>query len=221
MRAAWRSEIEKLVDLVNIYRKVVNALLTRLEQSHFRKTEVYSRELLVAWLAYCIVFASIRERFGSTLPGMSVCLRYKDLEHLVLSERRLWSILHILKCFLQKHSIHGRELFSLRDPDATFDMGENFSRNHHFAVYEAECSDAEHREQRYWRAVTQKKDLVQCLRNQLAELEADALDLEAKVASLRSEMKDFCDYSHLQSQLSKTLSRLKDQRRDISRKTSD
>ena len=163
-------EVNTLLQLVHRYRNVVNTLLTVLDKNNPRKTEIYSRELLVVWIAYCLCFTSSRKAYGNDLPNMGVALRYRDLEHLVLSDKRLWALVHTVKCFLQQNHVPKRDLFSLRCPEATLQLGEHFSRVRFDSIFLEERIAAVARENAYWKEVQRKQALVAELRRELYDL---------------------------------------------------
>ena len=148
-------------------------MLTKLDKSHPRKTELHSRELLVVWIAYCVVFSHVHEKNGDDLPDMGVCLKYKDLRHLVLSSRRLWTIVHVIKCFLRDRYRVDREIFSLRCPEATFLMGENFAKQNLQRVYDQDFRDMKTRVDNRWTEIKRKKQKLKILRRELESLEEE------------------------------------------------
>ena len=146
-------------------------MLTQLDKSHPRKTELHSRELLVVWIAYCVVFSHVHEKNGDDLPDMGVCLKYEDLRHLVLSSRRLWTIVHVVKCFLRDRYRVDREIFSLRCPEATFLMGETFAKQNLQGVYNQDIRDMKTRVANRWAEIEMKKRKLEVLRRELVSLE--------------------------------------------------
>jgi hypothetical protein len=165
--------VDVLLKLVNRYRAVVHILLTTFGRTVYRKTEVYSRELLIVWVAYCLIFAANRKLYHHIVPDMGVALKYNDLEHLVLSNKREWSLVHVVKCFLQKHYVPNREIFSQRCPEATFAMGEALSRSLLRQKFCAEQEASEQRVEKHWKKVQRKQRLVVQLKQELVEVESD------------------------------------------------
>jgi hypothetical protein len=163
--------VDVLLNLVNRYRAVVHILLTTFGNAVSRKTDVYSREVLVVWIAYCLIFFANRKLYHPIVPNMGVALKYDDLESLVLSSKNLWSIVHAVKCFLQKFYVPERQLFSQRCPEATFTMGEALSRSLLRQKFMAEQQASEKRVQKHWAKVQQKQHLVAQLKLELVEVQ--------------------------------------------------
>jgi Protein of unknown function (DUF3638) len=191
------ASVAALLLLVNRYRTVVHALLTEFGDSQHRKTELYSRELLVVWIAYCLVFVANRKIYLDILPNMGVALQFQDLEHLVLANKREWSVVHIVKRFLEKYTVAHQELFSLRDQGrATFEMGETLSRSLFCDILYAERQDAERRVVGHWSEVGRKKRIVAQYREELISLQYE-LTLAKK---RREEPTRYCSNEHRRQQ---------------------
>ena len=208
--------------IFNRYREVVHFMLAKLGKAYPRKTEIYGREKLVAWITYCLCFAQIKATYGEDLPGMGVCLRYQDLEHTVISSRRLMRVLHIVKIFLMDRYEEGKELFSLRCHDTTFSMGEVFARKHMKAFREAEARDAKTRETNYWAKVQSKKRSLSSLRAELANLESDQRKYQINVDRAQKDynrslynrsLED--DLNYYQSELNKVNSSISSKKSEI------
>ena len=153
-------DVSLVFKILNQYRGNVHVMLTELLDEKFpRKTEMYSCEKLVTWITYCLSFAQVKATYGADLSGVGVCLRYQDLEHSVLPTRRLWRVVHVVKCFLKERYVRQNELFSLRCHDATLTMGQFFAKKHMKHLYEAESEAAQTRAQKYWAEVQRKKTI--------------------------------------------------------------
>jgi hypothetical protein len=161
-----------IFEVVNVYRTVVYNYYTVIDASYRRKTELYSRELLLTWIAYCITFTAARSEYSS-LSHMGVCLRYQDVEPLVLSEKRLWTIAFLVKKFLDESFVSKHELFSLRCPSATLRAGEDFAKRYLSNEEQVELQDSKQRANKYWKKVEEMKAKLARLRNELADLESD------------------------------------------------
>ncbi|KAL7561124.1 hypothetical protein ACA910_009179 [Epithemia clementina (nom. ined.)] len=219
------SNVIDICNVVKVYRKAVNSLLTSLDKLHTRKTEIYSREVLVTWVAYCIVFTKCKADHGNDLPNMGVCLRYQDLEHLVLADKRLLSVTHHVKCFVKNHYDENNEMFSLRCQDSTFSKGEIFARRNFGHVYRGEVEDAQRRETAYWLAVESKKQCLIILRQELDILKLEQTGIEAETDAAREAWSSSCYMGvgnrALKHELSQSERRLSEIRTKVSRKMSE
>lgn len=99
------SDISTLSDIIDRYRLVKSKLQIFLVGSHSQNSEMDSRKLLLTWVGYCVVFESYRKKYQSVFLGYGACLRYQDLEHLRLSERRLWSVVHRVTVYLKSNFV--------------------------------------------------------------------------------------------------------------------
>lgn len=163
---------DAIFDIIDVYRTVSYNYHTVLDPAYRRKTELFSRELLLTWIGYCINFTAVRNQY-KCLSKMGVCLRYQDMEHLVLSEKHLWTIAYLAKSFLVSNFVDKKELFSLRCPFATAVAGEEFATLHLGEVERLERSDAELRSKNYWSKVLEMKARLSHLREELARLQSE------------------------------------------------
>eukprot|EP00961_Rhodomonas_salina_P118912 1600520-Rhodomonas_salina.1 len=78
-----------VLPLVHAYRTALKNFKTVSESRHHMQAELRSREILVAWVAFCFIHAkSARSHdFGAIVLEFGVALRWTDLHHLVLSDR--------------------------------------------------------------------------------------------------------------------------------------
>jgi hypothetical protein len=168
------ADVGRLLDVVNEYRKVFQCFETDLDKGYLMMYELRSRELLLVWISYCLVFAAAKHAHSDLMSTVGVALRYKDLEHLVLSDRESWAVAIDVASFLRQHHLSEQsELFSLRAPDATFWFAEKFSRKDTaiMRILGAEQNDAECRVDEHWREVQKKKAEAMRLSSEIAALE--------------------------------------------------
>ncbi|KAG2496538.1 hypothetical protein HYH03_005361 [Edaphochlamys debaryana] len=152
------------------------------------KAELLSRELLMVWVAYCLVHASACKQYD-ILRQYGVALSYKDLRHLVLPYRLAVDAAMAVAAYLQRLALPGRELFSLRDGagKATSDMAQAFAATcpRLSKLWEQEKADAAARQAKHWEEVQRKQAEAVRLRQQLAKLKEEQLELKAKEATTR------------------------------------
>jgi hypothetical protein len=175
------ADVGRLLEVVNEYRKVFQRFETDLDKGYLMMSELRSRELLLVWISYCLVFAAAKHAHSALMSTVGVALRYKDLEHLVLSDRESWAVAIDVSSFLRQHHLSEQsELFSLRAPDATFCFAEKFSRKATaiMRIWRAEQNDAQCRVDEHWREVQKKKAEAMRLRSEIATLEKQLMSAE-------------------------------------------
>lgn len=100
---------------VDAYRSLLQRFMQTEAAEACMKVELKSRELLVVWVAYCLMHASARRQHPSIMAGFCVALDWQDLRHLVLSDKDAVDAMLSVSAYLHKHSVSNRPLFSLRD----------------------------------------------------------------------------------------------------------
>ena len=175
-------DMERLLDVVNEYRRVFQNFETGLDRGGHLMTELRSRELLFVGVAYCLAFAAAKNAHNMVVASFGVSLRYNDMEHLVLADRRSWNVVLSVAAFLNRnHYSESSEIFSLRAPAATFQLAEAFARNDQtlWRIWEAERSDAESRVDKHWAEVVRKKAEAKRMRSDIADLRHQLLRAES------------------------------------------
>ncbi|CAM9546919.1 unnamed protein product, partial [Discosporangium mesarthrocarpum] len=81
----WGEEdVALLAELVDLYRQVLHSFTDTKASDSRMRVELRSRELLVVWIAFCLVFAVARHSINVLQP-YGVALGWDSLRHLVLS----------------------------------------------------------------------------------------------------------------------------------------
>jgi hypothetical protein len=133
--------------------------------------QLRSREVLVAWVAYCLVHAAAC-REHPLLLQYGVGLDWHDLRHLVLSDAAACNALLTVAAYLQSSTQAHREAFSLRDGGrATFRMAAELARTDRalLSIWEQEKAAANARAEQHAKDVQRQQALAQRLRPQLVE----------------------------------------------------
>mmetsp|Transcript_20282 Transcript_20282/g.36773 ORF Transcript_20282/g.36773 Transcript_20282/m.36773 type:complete len:550 (-) Transcript_20282:6058-7707(-) len=86
---ARHSEVDALDQVVHLYCTTLHGFRGSLNKNSDRLAEIKSREVLVFWIAYCLVFASIKKKFPRTMNGVGVGLDFNWLGQLVLSDKSI------------------------------------------------------------------------------------------------------------------------------------
>jgi hypothetical protein len=165
---------QQLADMVDRYREVSERLRSGKAGAALLQVELHSRQILVAWVAYCILFQATRGH--PVLKQYGVALRWQDLQHLVLSDRQATDAALAVAAYLQKQHKPGKDLFSLRDQgSATFDMARQYAAADEGLqqLLTLEQAAAERRTEAHWAKVSEKKKQAQELRKQLSEAQAE------------------------------------------------
>jgi hypothetical protein len=127
--------------------------------------ELRSREVLVAWVAYCMLHAAA-SRQHPILQQYGVGLRWEDLRHLVLGDRTACDALLAVAAYLQRHSKPGRAVFTLRDGgQATFSMAKEYAQGDTqiMATWKVEQDAAQDRREAHWQEVCGKVQQAESL----------------------------------------------------------
>jgi hypothetical protein len=146
-------------------------------------------------------------------------LDYKDLRHLVLSDRQAVDATMAVATYLSQQEKPGQDLFSLRDHGkATFLFAKEFAIEDQqmMELWQEEKSDADARVEKHWDEVKEKQKLAAALREKLTELEAEYSELSARVDALYNDDSINQEYlsakeraSNKQEEVSKTQKKLK------------
>eukprot|EP00887_Chlorella_sp_A99_P004660 scaffold4.g4660.t1 len=140
------------------------------------------REVLLSWVAFCIMRAAASRRHPDLQP-FGVALDWRQLRHLVLSDRQAVDAALAVAAYLRRHT--GRAVFSLRDGGAaTFELAERYARGAQGGelreLWRQERAEAEVRKQAHWRLVRQKQQKVARLRVELGLRQAAEAEAKAK-----------------------------------------
>jgi hypothetical protein len=185
------TQVGELAALVDTYSGLLRKLLSTPAGRAYMSVELFSRELLVVWAAYCLMDASARHHHPDRMAGYEVSLHWTDLRHLVLSDRAAVDAALGINDYLKANDCGaGLELFSLRDEGrATFQFAQQFAARstQHQQLLKAEQQDAAERVEAHWQRVQQKKRQVADLRKQLSELQSDLQSKKWRLAAATRE----------------------------------
>ena len=168
----WVEQIELIVDQ---YRRVMASFCASSDFSATLTVERKSRELLVVWCAFCLVHKATLPFEFQVLSSYSVALRPDDLRHLVLSGRLAIEAAQHVAAYLREHTKSGRDVFSLRPTDVTFQMAaEHAGRNEEtMSLWQSERDGAATRQAAHWNVVQEKQAKLRVLDREAARLEAE------------------------------------------------
>ena len=125
---------ENLSDLqlvIESYRLTVASFLEKKPNFALMTVEIRSRELLVVWIAACIARSVIAKYDPiSIITEYSSAINWKDLRHLVLSDKLAVDASMHVAAYLRKSDIVAsqKQVFSLRSEDATMDFAKRYAR---------------------------------------------------------------------------------------------
>ena len=171
------AEVDALVSVVDKYREVSRALVDDTEASRAcMLTELHSREVLVLWVAFCLIHASV-SRCEPVLAKFGVPLRWQDLQHLVLTDKEATSAALAVAAYLRRGGFSqvtdGSEAFSLRDNGkATFELALLFAQSNEELKKRLEQEDelAKERMNKHWKKVQEKQARAKKLRDEIGDL---------------------------------------------------
>ncbi len=174
-------EVAALEKLVDFYREVLQQFMGSASSKSRMQSELHSRAVLVAWLAYCLIHATAVAKYPLLRTRYGVGLVHTDLGHLVLSDRDSCDAL-LAVCKYLKNRTTSSPVFTLRNPEPTLVFAEAFanSSSSMAAVLKTEQIIAEQRRNSHWAKVQEMKKLLKAYR-------ADLVEAKAKVSTLDSE----------------------------------
>jgi hypothetical protein len=160
----------QLQAVVDAYREVSEKVLRSQAGVALLRVELHSQQVLVAWVAYCIMFQATRGH--QVLSQYGVALRWQDLQHLVLSDKQAVDAALAVAAYLQQHHKPGKEIFSLRDQGrATFDMAQQYAAADGplQVLLAQEQKAAAERVDAHWRTVQARQAEAQAMRVKVEE----------------------------------------------------
>jgi len=138
---AWFSEHSKILEnskvmIDDTYVSNINNLLgvySKLIQEYQKlkkindvtlDVELKSNQVLITWICYCVIHKSCAQGYP-LINEYGTCLDPRHLQHLVLSQKPAWDVVHRIINYLK---LHGNKppLFSLKNHCATFQFAEEF-----------------------------------------------------------------------------------------------
>ncbi|KAG7376154.1 hypothetical protein PHYPSEUDO_014201 [Phytophthora pseudosyringae] len=179
--------VENMRSFVSTYQKVVCEWRQSLRMTSALDVEQRSREMLVTWVAFCLVHQKCVEEVP-LCAKYSIALDWKDLEVAVLRDRAAISALERVAKYVRgwNAKANGLALFHLTNQGPTFDLGRRFGLNNAAMtdMYSREVESWEAHVRRKWNEVEQKKSRASELRADVTRLEED---LQSKKRELTSE----------------------------------
>ncbi|KAL7553023.1 hypothetical protein ACHAWF_016264 [Thalassiosira exigua] len=184
-----QADLEKLASVVDFYRETLHKFKVSGKYQPQSIVELNSRELLVVWVAFCIIHFNTILLNKTEMEGYGVPLDYNDLSHLVLSSRDEWEVVLQVAKYLGKHGT-SNAIFSLKDEKHTFDLGRRVARAtpSMAETWEREDEDASGRVKGHWKVILQKQELARKLRAEISELEVKLADLKRQLVPKRDEL---------------------------------
>jgi len=184
-----QNELQTLVSVVDNYREVLHRFKGSRKYSPLSLVELKSREVLVVWLAFCIIHSNARRLHKTEMEGYGVPLDFNDLSHLVLSNRTEWDAGLRIAEYLNKHGTE-KPVFSLNDETSTFDLGRRIAQasSDMVKVWDQEEKDASCRVEGHWKEVLRKQECARKLRQEIANLEVEKAEANRKLVPKRNEL---------------------------------
>lgn len=149
--------------------------------------EQRSREMLVVWIAFCLVHRMC-EAGEPLCREYNIALSWKDLKVAVLSERAAISALQNVAQYIREwnRKTPGPPLFHLTDQAATFEFAREYGLNSASmnALYDRDVECWESHMQSKWRKIEHKKQGAVRLR---AEIRGEQQNLRSKQSELEDE----------------------------------
>ncbi|CAM9964866.1 unnamed protein product, partial [Scytosiphon promiscuus] len=183
-KAFGNADTKKLVQLVELHRSVLSALLSGNFCGGPLKVELWSRETLVVWIAYAVGFAAARDQNPESMTGFGVCLDPQDIKHLVLSNKLAVDAALKVADFLRSNTRHKNGVFTLADQGgATFRLAATAAKSWSWMrdTWAREITAAKRRCDEHWR-------IVQKLRRERTEIRGKVQRCESALRSQQLEL---------------------------------
>lgn len=177
--------------------KLVDAY--RIEASHFLNTKdarammierCRSRELLVVWIAFCVIHRSMTE-LQPFLAKYSVSLRPEDLQFLVLAEKSAIEACMNVATYLRAWGTKPMPaVFSLRCGDATFSLAtEVYDNSADLGCWwDKERREAKERQEKRWKCICEQQRRAQQLREEITQVQLEIRDSEAEACRIHGQI---------------------------------
>ncbi|KAL3804145.1 hypothetical protein HJC23_013664 [Cyclotella cryptica] len=182
-------ELAMLAHAVDNYREVLNNFKVNRMYSSLSLVQLNSREVLVVWVAFCVIHFNAARLYDAEMQGFGVSLDFNYLSHLVLSEKEEWEVAKQVALYLNKYGT-SRPLFSLKEEGPTFDMGRRVANksSEMLNVWEEENQDAKLRIEGHWQKVLRKQEEARKLRVEIAQFEEEKTEANRKLAPLKIDL---------------------------------
>ena len=180
------ADVTKMIELIYHYRAVIDHFLATRSGHARMAVEMRSRERLVSWIAYAVVFEVTRAKRSVSMQKIGVCLCPDDLRHLVLSDKISRDAMLQVAAYLHRHTHEGKSIFSLSDGgDATFELAATVGHRCRRLqkIRKDEMKAAKTRKDNHWEEVNRKKLECAKLRRKICDLEAN-LSIQREQARL-------------------------------------
>jgi len=115
-----------------------------------------------------------------------VCLDYRHLQHLILSDKAGYDALQSVALFLL-NNMNDNSIFNISKQKPTFDLADKYAKKHLMRDWQEEKRDSEVRVNEHWNEVLSKKKLASKLRSELKELTSELITAENNVDIAREE----------------------------------
>ncbi|CAH0519298.1 unnamed protein product [Peronospora belbahrii] len=203
--------LKMMQTLVSQYGAVVRSWQTLPRMTSVLDVEQRSREMLVVWIAFCIV----HQQCVSEVPlcgSYNISLEWRDLKVAVLSDQAAISALQHVAQYIRtwNNTTQRPPLFHLTNQEPTFDFGLRYGLNstNMLEMHRCENKNWEARVKAKWNKVITKKRRAVELRAEISRLNVNLSSNKCQLASederLRQE-KSYLGYrdrqSHLKTQL--------------------
>lgn len=207
-RLQSETEVESLWQLISSYRNIMAKYRQSRAAAATMAVEMHSREALVTWVAYCMVYELAKLQVP-LVGSFSVALSWKDPQHFVLHDKAAVDAAIGVSSYLHTHtSSPAHRLFSLWDDGkgtAAFAMQFVANDSNLSSILEQHQLDMDQSAEMHWTEVQRKQQLF-------AELTADSdvNELRSSLATVNEQLRPLeADRAELETQASRISHRLK------------
>lgn len=180
-----RLDALNLEKVLYFYRSSVSSPQSSSEPLSQLNVERRSKELLVTWIAFCLVYQAAAGEHSAHFKPFVPALDPADLSHLVLQDKAaIDAALEVAAYLHSKRSVGRPPIFSLRARDGTFDFARSYTQQRLLSDWQAEEALTNKRHEDHW---TQVKTQKQALRNLDAELARLNHQLKGAVSDMNDE----------------------------------
>ncbi|UIZ28930.1 hypothetical protein KXD40_007204 [Peronospora effusa] len=175
--------IENIKSLVTVYQKNICEWRRLSQSTSFLDVEQRSREMLVMWIAFCLVHQKC-VRQVPLCAEYNIALDWQDLKVAVISDRVAMSALQHVSKYIRwwNEKTRGLQLFHLTNQDPTFGFAQRF------ALSSSSMMDIYNRDVESWER--HKKSRVAEIRTQLSSLEDELQSKHRELADENARLND-------------------------------
>jgi len=155
------------------------------------QVQIRSVELLLTWVIYFLFFRHTKNICAKLPVEFGVCLDYKELECLVLSEPAYRDVLKLLVLKLNENTVIDRPLFAIERADVTIEFARAYAKQNYQQIFQNEQKRAQIRKDNHWNEVREKQREAEELRESIEAKKREIFSLKRTADQKDSEFNEW------------------------------